>query len=393
MTASASSSDTPLVRQLRQSLGMLQVAFDAAKEAMLIVDDRRCVHWANQASADLLVQGVPIQVVNRTIDTLFELEALDRRGLAARAVLDPQRTLPRERGEARCHVVLAHGERTSVQLLRWQPVELVQAPFVLLSFRDLSEEEQALMQQQRFMTDLTHELRTPLAIVNGNLRRISRMDGLPEAAITRLTMAKEEMKRIHRLLEHLSLLTRLEVDPDLLGCVDHQLIPLLERWQRSSRLLAPDLQLLIPEQPVLNPWVRTDPNALELVLDHLLENALQHGDPSMPIALRLLPSAEQHWCRLVLISGSTEPPVDPLTLQQWLKPFVRGAIRRDERHAEGAGLGLALARELVNGWGGELSLNQQPLEAGSEIHATISLPLSCDPASAVVQEADQTDQA
>ena len=48
-----------------------------------------------------------------------------------------------------------------MQLLRWRPVELIQSPFLLVSFRDLSPEERALVQQQRFMTDLTHELRTP----------------------------------------------------------------------------------------------------------------------------------------------------------------------------------------------------------------------------------------
>ena len=44
---------------------MLQVAFDAASEAMVIVDVDRRIHWANQASADLFVGGVPIQLVNK----------------------------------------------------------------------------------------------------------------------------------------------------------------------------------------------------------------------------------------------------------------------------------------------------------------------------------------
>ena len=50
-----------------------------------------------------------------------------------------------------------------------------------MSFRDLSPEERALVQQQRFMTDLTHELRTPLAIVSGN------------QSACMLTMAREEI--------------------------------------------------------------------------------------------------------------------------------------------------------------------------------------------------------
>ena len=89
-----------------------------------------------------------------------------------------------------------HGDESPVQLLRWRPVELIQSPFLLVSFRDLSPEERALVQQQRFMTDLTHELRTPLAIVSGNLQRMARLRALPEAVSSRLTMAREEMARI-----------------------------------------------------------------------------------------------------------------------------------------------------------------------------------------------------
>ena len=80
------------------------------------------------------------------------------------------------------------------------------------------------------MTDLTHELRTPLAIVSGNLQRMARLSALPEAVSSRLTMAREEMVRIQKLLGHLSLLTRLEVDPEVVSCGDHLLVPLLQRW-------------------------------------------------------------------------------------------------------------------------------------------------------------------
>ena len=123
-----------------------------------------------------------------------------------------------------------HGDESQVQLLRWRPVELIQSQFLLVSFRDLSPEERALVQQQRFMNDLTHELRTLLAIVSGNLQRIDRLSVLPEAVSSRLTMAREEMARIQKLLGYLSRLTLLEVDPDVVSCGDHLLVPLLQRW-------------------------------------------------------------------------------------------------------------------------------------------------------------------
>ena len=56
---------------------MLQVAFDAASEAMVIVDVDRRIHWANQASADLFVGGVPIQLVNQTLADVLKLRPLE----------------------------------------------------------------------------------------------------------------------------------------------------------------------------------------------------------------------------------------------------------------------------------------------------------------------------
>ena len=113
--------DSELIAQLRQSLGMLQVAFDAASEAMVIVDVNRRIHWANQASADLFVGGVPIQVVNQTCGC-SEVEALGYPVRAALQLLDPQLPLPRTSGESRCQVLSPNGDGSEVQLMRWRPV-------------------------------------------------------------------------------------------------------------------------------------------------------------------------------------------------------------------------------------------------------------------------------
>ncbi|MEC7392951.1 MAG: PAS domain-containing protein [Cyanobacteriota bacterium] len=81
---------------------MLQVAFDAASEAMVIVDVDRRIHWANQAFADLFVGGVPIQLVNQTLADVLRLRPIDPHAKAALQLLDPQRPLPRISGESRC---------------------------------------------------------------------------------------------------------------------------------------------------------------------------------------------------------------------------------------------------------------------------------------------------
>ena len=104
---------------------MLQVAFDAASEAMVIVDVDRRIHWANQASADLFVGGVPIQLVNQTLADVLKLRPLDAHAKAALQLLDAQLPLPRTPGESRCQLLSANSDELQVQLLRWRPVELI----------------------------------------------------------------------------------------------------------------------------------------------------------------------------------------------------------------------------------------------------------------------------
>ena len=390
--SSSSSRDSELIAQLRQSLGMLQVAFDAASEAMVIIDVDRRIHWANQASAELFVGGVPIQVVNQTLADVLKLRPLDTHAKAALQLFDPQIPLPRTSGESRCQVLSRDGDGSQVQLLRWRPVELIQSPFLLVSFRDLSPEERALVQQQRFMTDLTHELRTPLAIVSGNLQRMARLKNLPNAITSRLTMAREEMARIQKLLGHLSLLTRLEVDPDVVCCGDHPLGPLLQRWYDDSRELIPNLELhgLEPGDDLL---VQTDPRALMLALDQLLDNAWQHANRSMPIKLSLAGRDGLDHCILEFASQSLDAPVASEDLEMWSSPFFRGKPDRDGDKVEGPGLGLALARELVMGCGGTLSLHQQPSAKGTTTIVRLVLRLSESEASGAVAAAVRTDPA
>ena len=372
--SSKSSRDSALIAQLRRSMGMLQVAFDAASEAMVIVDSSRRVHWANQASADLLVGGVPIQIVNKILSSILKVHSSDSRSNVLSALLDSGKPLPKIAGESRCQVVFESGEVSPLLMLRWQPVELIQEPFVLVTLRDLSALEKALLQQQRFMTNLTHELRTPLAIVSGNLHRMDRVDGLPVSVISRLVMAQQEMGRIQMLLSDLALIARLEVDPDVLDVGDYSLNHLFNRWFDSIQGWVPFCSIEGLEQ-----WhslrVQVDERAFLLVMDQLLDNALEYGDSSVPIQIVIEGVDGDSCCAFQVVSLSEEEPVTDSDLETWTTPFTRGKIKRDGQQAESPGLGLALVREIVESCGGRLTICQEVTNALTQTIVRFSLPL------------------
>ena len=65
-------SEEATLAQLRQSLGLLQVAFDAAAEAMVIVEPGGEVRWGNQAAADLWANGLAIMLVGQHLEQLLQ---------------------------------------------------------------------------------------------------------------------------------------------------------------------------------------------------------------------------------------------------------------------------------------------------------------------------------
>ena len=60
------------------------------------------------------------------------------------------------------------------RMVIWKPIKEINEPYLLIVFRDLDPLEKALQQQRSFINKLAHELRTPLAIISGNLKRLSR---------------------------------------------------------------------------------------------------------------------------------------------------------------------------------------------------------------------------
>ena len=389
VSSSLPPSDPQLIAQLRQSLGMLQVAFDAATDAMLIIDADRRIHWANQAAAALLLQRVPIAVMNRQLADLLTLTS-EQGSQPATALLDPGVALPARPDQGRFRLRRPDGSLSSIQRVQWQPVELVRAPFLLISLRDLGPEEKALQQQQQFMVDLTHELRTPLAIVTGSLQRLSRLEPMPSQVSAGLAMARQEVDRIHRLLENLSLMTRLDVDTECLGLADHELHALLATWRRQlPESLA---QRLHPEFDSAHRRcaVRVDANAFQLVMDQLLDNALRFGATDQLVEIRAEPG-ESDEARVTVASIGSEPPVEAAVLRRWQQPFQRGVGLRDGHQVEGPGLGLALVRQLVQAWGGGLTLQQQVMAAGTCTAVTFTIPNDRPEAPPTAEAGAQTD--
>ena len=199
-------SDEATLAQLRQSLGLLQVAFDAAAEAMVIVEPGGEVRWGNQAAADLWTNGMAILLVGRRLEQLLQpITSSSGVPMAIEAAEHPLQRLSRGDGQG------TYGMGEQLLQLEWRRIPQPGDGYLLLLARDLAPQELALQQQRRFLNQLAHELNTPLAIVSGSLKQLGKKAlDLGKGSRERLQQAQQETSRLVRLLRNLLVLSDLE---------------------------------------------------------------------------------------------------------------------------------------------------------------------------------------
>ena len=223
--------------------------------------------------------------------------------------------------------------------------------------------ESALLSQRRFVADASHELRTPLTTLRGNLELLQRdppLDQSEQAEI--LADSIDEVERLIRLVHQLLTLARADAG-QALQREPLALMPLLEDVCRQARLVTPQRPIRC-ESLDDGVHVLGDKDALKQVLLNLIDNAHIHTPPGTEI--RLSATADD---RSVSTSvHDTGPGISAEVLPHIFERFYRGDAPRS---GTGAGLGLAIARELVERQDGTVSVES---EAGQGTVFTVTLP-------------------
>lgn len=356
MNASSPTNPNPgdLLQQLRQSLGLLQVAFDAAREAMVIVDGEQRVRWTNQAAAALWGAGMAMLLPGMRLNQLVQFQALDGTPIGENESHHPLQALQHGDGGGSyrlCFPELIGAEISSHQI-SWKQINQVADGYGLITIGDLDPAEKALQEQRTFMNQLAHELRTPLAIVSGSLKRIERKGQLHGGPASHLAVAKQEVVRMARLLDNLTLLSELETGQYQWQSSTVPVHGLLSGWMQnldepSRARLSLNLMGCSPQSAL-----QVDATAFGLILDNLLNNSLRYSAEDAPILLM----ATGHGASLDIFFMDWGAGIPEHQQGKVFDRFHRLEETRDASNADGAGLGLTLVRQLVEGMGGEIDL-------------------------------------
>lgn len=229
--------------------------------------------------------------------------------------------------------------------------------------------EAAYSAQQRFVSDASHELRAPLTAIQGNLELLRRHQSLPEAEREEaLAEVTREANRLSRLVADLLALARADAGVPL----SHRLLDLdevvLDAYREARQLSQGQTLTLDPFETI---QVNGDEDRLKQLLLILLDNALKYTPTNGSITLGL--QREASGSKITV--RDTGVGISPEDLPHVFERFYRADPARG-RDPGGTGLGLPIARWIVEQHGGKITLGSQP---GQGTIATVYLPLPGGP--------------
>ena len=209
-----------------------------------------------------------------------------------------------------------------------------------------------------FLAHVSHELRTPMASIQEGTHLL--LDEIPGPLLqeqrTTLRIMADSSRRLIHLISTILDLSKMEA-----GMMEYRIVPVdLQRIGEVSinkvRLLADSKHVqLVLENIGERSWVKADASRLEQVLDNLLSNALKFSPAGGVVKVQLKPDLQAGVLEVVV--SDTGPGIDPDDLPHIFERFYQG--RTKGKHTAGSGLGLALAKQVVEAHGGRIWIESE----------------------------------
>jgi len=237
------------------------------------------------------------------------------------------------------------------------------------TYKDLQEANMQLSKIDEIKSNLidtvSHEFRTPLTCIKGYTSRLLRNDDKinDETKRKSLKVIKQQTERLSRLVEDLLVIpdiesSRLRVFPEDINLKELINICMLSIQQKQHRQISFKIEDALPD-------IYADPDRMEQVIINLLDNAIKYSIPESSIDINVFQGNQS---AIIKIHNQCDP-IKNVNLNSLFAKFSR----LDEnltRTTRGTGLGLFIAKGLVESMGGSIKLSA---EDGFEV--TIELPL------------------
>ena len=219
--------------------------------------------------------------------------------------------------------------------------------------------------RQDFISNVSHEIQSPLTSISGFAALLKNEDLTPEMRTHYIDIVESESKRLSRLSDNLLKLSALEADGTPIKKHEYRLDKQLEH---ITLMLEPHWmeKNINVEAELLKVTYSGDEELLSQVWINLLHNAIKFTPENGSIAIELIPDENHVVCRI----SDTGAGISPEDKAHIFERFYKADKSRD-RSLGGSGLGLSLVKKIVDMHGGTVSVDSEP-EKGSIF--TVTLP-------------------
>lgn len=239
----------------------------------------------------------------------------------------------------------------------------------------LEREKEATRRYRDFVSVMSHQLRTPLAVIDSSAQRLARQDAEHQGVQTRLQRIRSSVRQLNQLVTRVLQGLRVDEQRGEGVALEYQRCD----WEDLVRQALDAFGELLATRPIelnwapgiVRPlWIECDRLWCVEVLTNLISNADKYSPPGAPITI----AVDKADGMLVCSVCDSGPGIPEDSMPRLFEPFYRG---QQERVGDGVGLGLSIARALVNWHGGRLTVSNRR-EGGACFE--LQLPLLPTPA-------------
>jgi PAS domain S-box-containing protein len=237
----------------------------------------------------------------------------------------------------------------------------------ILNIRDITREREQEEERSTFISVISHELQTPIAIIKGYASTLARADALLDtgALHSRLVAIEEEADRLNKLVGNLLYASRIQAGGLQMELVPLDIAHLVQGVVRRLQAKSPDFSVTLDIPPNL-PTVMADRDRIEEVLQNLLDNAIKYSPRQHSLTMACSATGDQ-----VIVSVSDSGMGISLRDQEHIFSRFHRVGNSIAHSTPGAGLGLYICRAIVEAHGGQIWV-ESTLHQGSTF--SFSLP-------------------
>jgi PAS domain S-box-containing protein len=255
------------------------------------------------------------------------------------------------------------------------PVGITYAPLVnpegnlvnvIATVRDITRFREAEELKSTFISVISHELKTPVALIKGYVSTLRREDAAWDRKVVKdsLQVIEEETDRLTQLIENLLDASRLQAGGLAINLTDVSLKTIAERIAERFRTQS-SLHTLIVDFPPDFPAVLADEERISQVISNLLSNAIKYS----PAGGEIRVSGQVRPDHVIVCVSDQGPGIAPDDIPHVFDRFYRSSSAT--RTTKGAGLGLYLARAVIEAHKGRIWVDPKP---GDGARVCFSLP-------------------